>query len=146
MIVRMLMLSHCLTKIHGRQQSENIGLENGHKQLQQTHGCREYGRSDSNKNTFEYKGESQKAQNNDVTCRNVGEQPDHQGKGLGNNPNQFDRKHNNSQQQWNTWCPENVGPVIFIAGKQCENECKKGETEGNRYVSGQVRSPWYKSQ
>ena len=71
--------------VHGRQQREDVSLQQGYQQFQHTNEQTEGQRQRANGHRLEQENQADKAQDNDVTGRDVGEESHHERNGLDEN-------------------------------------------------------------
>lgn len=72
-IIGMVVLFHRATEIHGRQQGENISLQQSHEQFQEVHEDGEGHADRPDGQAFENKDQREQTQDDDVPGRDVGE-------------------------------------------------------------------------
>ncbi len=149
-MVRLLMIMvpvfHCRSDVRSSQDREDERLEESHQQLDQVHKCRKQATNHCTSRcttcTFavvaKEENEADKAENDDVSCRYVGKQSNHQGERLDEQAEDFNRRQDQLYPGRNAGHPEDVLPVVFVAVDVGNDERQHGKRQGHRQVAGNV--------
>lgn len=135
----MIVFFNRLSYEQSRQQREHIRLQSRNQKLQYAHEQHERSRDRRHGNRPENEDQGNKAQNDDVACRDVREQTDHQSKRFCQDSDNLHRDHDRIK-RFRHRRRENVSPVILVPAERCHDERDKRHDEREENASCQIRA------
>ena len=148
MMFRVIMLFHSHAKVECRKQCENVCLDESHQQFKEPHeyaesnGYRRHCRTQHAFDIAENKDQAHETKDNDMPCRDVGKETDHEDERLGEYPEEIDKRHQRDREfkpPWHARCIIDMFPVIFVPDESRDNKSENCQNARDGQVAGHIR-------
>ena len=140
-------LNRCQPEVECRQQGENVCLDEGDKQFQQIHKNHEGNRNNRNpqpqRGAYRAENEDQayESKYNDVPGGNVCKETDHQYEWFGDDPDDFNNRHQRHrefQPPGNPGGVDDIDPIVLVSADRGNDEGENSHDQRNGNVTGNI--------
>ena len=147
----------CIAEIQRREQRKNISLKECDQQFQKIHENHEGRREETNTHTCNRcfpafskdEDQTREGQDDDVACRDVGCESNHENQWLHENTDDFNgRQNQHLDRHGNTGHPQNVAPIMLVATEvgDEENQGRQNNRHAQRTCNVETTNEWDQTQ